>query len=201
MSSFDDMVKQAEAFVDHVAGKFKHKPKKILVGHSFGGAVTFKMTLLSPKKYDQVVFIVPALREVKQSQFYMKKVGKVIGYFLPKIKLTKQGDDDTKYDVSDLVLANPYNYNGRNIPGTIRVVLNAMEEIEQCYHLFDTPYILFQSGVDKLVDPFAAIDLERACKVKDKTTIYMKDMWHSIFMEEGIEHVVNLAIEWLQQRI
>lgn len=199
--SFEEIVAQGEAFVDHVSGKFTNKPRKVLVGHSLGGAIAFKMTLVSPKKYDQVVFLVPALREVKQSQFIMKKIGKVIGYFLPKIKLTEQGNDDIRYDVEHLVKANELNYNGRNIPGTIRVVLNAMEEIEQLYHEFDTPYVLFQAGVDKLVDPFAPLDLERSCKSKDKTTVYMKDMWHSIYMEEGIKHVVDLALDWLRQRI
>lgn len=55
----------------------------------------------------------------------MKKVGKVIGYFFPKLKLTKQGTDDCKYIIKE----RPLNYNGRNIPGSIRVVLNALEEI------------------------------------------------------------------------
>lgn len=111
----------------------------------------------------------------------MKKFGKALGYLLPKIKLTRQGTDDCKYTRT---VENPLNYNGRNIPGTVRVVLNAMEEIQTQYNLFDTPYILFQAGVDKLVDPFAPLDLEKACKTKDKTTIYMKDMWHSIFNEK-----------------
>lgn len=57
-----------------------------------------------------------------------------------------------------------------------------MEEIEKEYHLFEASYIAFQAGVDKLVDPFAPLDLERACRSKDKTTVYMKDMWHSIYM-------------------
>jgi hypothetical protein len=56
----------------------------------------------------------------------MKKLGKVLGYLLPKIKLTQQGNDDCKYLRT---IENPLNYNGRNIPGTIRVVLNSMEEI------------------------------------------------------------------------
>ncbi len=55
------------------------------------------MGLLNPNKYSAIVFLTPALREVKQSQYIMKKIGKIIGYFLPKIKLTKQGTDDTKY--------------------------------------------------------------------------------------------------------
>jgi hypothetical protein len=56
----------------------------------------------------------------------MKKLGKALGYLLPKIKLTQQGNDDCKYLRT---IENPLNYNGRNIPGTIRVVLNSMEEI------------------------------------------------------------------------
>lgn len=106
MSSFEDMLQQAEAFVDHISCQFENKPKKVLVGHSFGGAIAFKMTLRQPKNYDHVIFLVPALREVKQSQFYMKKLGKVIGYFLPKIKLTEQGNDDLRYDLEHLVKAN-----------------------------------------------------------------------------------------------
>jgi alpha-beta hydrolase superfamily lysophospholipase len=60
---------------------------------------------------------------------------------------------------------------------------------------------VFQAGVDKLVDPFAPLDLEKACKTKDKTTVYMKDMWHSIFYEEKIEHVVDISIIWLKKRL
>ena len=56
----------------------------------------------------------------------MKKLGKVVGYLLPKVKLTQQGHDDCKYHRT---VQNPLDYNGRNIPGTIRVVLNTMEEI------------------------------------------------------------------------
>jgi hypothetical protein len=117
------------------------------------------MTLRNPKKYDGVVFFVPALREVKQSQYIMKKIGKLVGYFFPKLKLTEQGEDDTKFRVKEIVEMNTLNYMGRNIPGTIRVVLNAIEEVENSYHMFSTPYIVFQSGIDKMVDPFAPLDL------------------------------------------
>ncbi len=105
---------------------FKNEPKKILIGNSFGGTISFKMALLNPKNYSHIIFLTPALREVKQSQYIMKKIGKVIGYFLPKIRLTQQGHDDTKYFFKDAQKAFPNHYTGRNIPGTIRVVLNAI---------------------------------------------------------------------------
>jgi hypothetical protein len=43
---------------------------------------------------------------------------------------------------------------------------------------------MIQSGVDKLVDPFLAIDLERKSKTNDKHTIYCKDMWHTVWFEK-----------------
>ncbi len=78
------------------------------------------------------------------------------------------------------------NYTGKVIPGSIRTVLNAMDEISEEYHKLKTPYILFQSGSDKLVDVFAPLDLEKKCMTDDKITIYCKDMWHSVYSEEEI---------------
>lgn len=43
------------------------------------------------------------------------------------------------------------------------------------------PYLLIQSGKDKLVDLFAPLDLEDKAQTKDKTTVYYKDMWHSVY--------------------
>ena len=50
---------------DHIPKQFANNPKKFLIGNSFGGTISFKMTLNSPKKYDGIVFLVPALREIK----------------------------------------------------------------------------------------------------------------------------------------
>lgn len=33
---------------------------------------------------------------------------------------------------------------------------------------------MIQSGVDKMVDPFLAIDFEKECSSEDKTVIYCK---------------------------
>jgi alpha-beta hydrolase superfamily lysophospholipase len=76
-----------------------------------------------------------------------------------------------------------------------------MEEVSELYHEFDSNYILFQAGVDKLVDLFAPLDLEKQCKSKDKTTIYCKDMWHSVFMEDEIDEIWSICVDWLIKRI
>lgn len=76
-----------------------------------------------------------------------------------------------------------------------------MEEIEGEWDRFTHPFILVQSGVDKLVDPFLGIDFEKRCKSQDKTVIYFKDMWHAVFAEEEVPDVVEAVTEWLSPRV
>jgi hypothetical protein len=64
----------------------------------------------------------------------MKKIGKIIGYLTPKLKLTHQSfSSTTKYDTEKIVKSNMYLYNDRHVPGSVRAALNAMEEIETLY--------------------------------------------------------------------
>lgn len=44
--------------------------------------------------------------------------------------------------------------------------------------------MLIQGGIDIIVDLFAPIDLESKSKSSDKTTLYYKQMWHDILVEE-----------------
>lgn len=68
------------------------------------------------------------------------------------------------------------------MPGSVKVVLNAMEEVEsEDWSKFTNAFLIVQSGKDKLIDPFAAVDFEKKSGSKDKTVIYCKDMWHSVF--------------------
>lgn len=105
-----------------------------------------------------------------------------MGFLFPKLKILSQTyTSGTKYKLDHLITGDECNYTDKVVPGSIRVVLNAMGVVENEYSKLETPYLLFQSGVDKLVDPFAPLDLENECKTADKTTIYCRDMWHSVF--------------------
>lgn len=118
------------------------------------------MNLRYPEKYSGVVFLNPALREIKHDQYYMKKIGNVLGYLTPKWKLINQSfNSTTKYDVEKQFRECPHMYCDKHLPGSIRVTLNAIREVEKSYHHFKTSYICFQGGVDKSIDLFAPLDL------------------------------------------
>jgi hypothetical protein len=57
------------------------------------------------------------------------------------------------------ILADERNYTGKVVPGSVRTVLNAMDEVSEEFSKLKTPYLLFQSGSEKLVDVFAPLDL------------------------------------------
>jgi alpha-beta hydrolase superfamily lysophospholipase len=114
-----------------------------------------------------------------------KKFGKMLGFICPRVRLFKDKfDSGTKYNQKERIEKDPYVYNDGAVPGSIRTILNAMDEVSLLYKQLNTPYILFQAGVEKLVDPFAPLDLEDECQVKDKTTLYCENMWHAVMGEE-----------------
>ena len=56
----------------------------------------------------------------------MKKVGKVFGYLLPKLKILEpKFTDQSKYDITEYFKSDPGNYAGKIVPGTGRSIILA----------------------------------------------------------------------------
>lgn len=64
ITSLNELVEQAEGFIDFVMSKYKNSNqiKKYVSGLSLGGAICFKMCLRKPDSYSGVIFFSPALR-------------------------------------------------------------------------------------------------------------------------------------------
>ena len=143
----------------------------------------FHLTLQRPNFYSGVIFANPGFRDLP-NLLIPKLLTRIVGYFIPDLKtISSRYDMVTKYDCTRHIVSDKHNYLGRLMPGTYRVALSAGDITPKLFKKFKAPYILFQGGVDKIVDPFAPIDLERECKSTDKTTVYFKNMWHSIVYE------------------
>lgn len=64
-----------------------------------------------------------------------------------------------------------------------------------------TPYLLYMGGVEKVVDPFLAVDLDRQAQCTDKTTVAIKDMWHSIWRSDEMLFIAPNTQEWILRRL
>ena len=66
----------------------------------------------------------------------------------------------TKYDMSEYSKIDPNIFSGNIYPQSVKEMLLSMRKISREFKKFNNPYLLVQSGSDKLVDPFACFDLE-----------------------------------------
>lgn len=165
--------------------KLKSKPKIFLCGGSFGGTICFRLATRAPEKYAGLILLAPGLRELGAAYGKIIYLGKFLACLLPPVRLfsDKEFKQGTRYNNKEELLTDPLNYNDGTVPHTGIAVYNGMKEISAEYHLLNTPYILFQGGTDKLVDPFAPLDLEEASPSRDKTTLYCEEMWHAVYIE------------------
>jgi alpha-beta hydrolase superfamily lysophospholipase len=76
-----------------------------------------------------------------------------------------------------------------------------MGRTKKLYKEMTSPYLLIQSGTDKLVDPFACLDLEKVSPSQDKTTVIIHGMWHAVWFDDHVYDVIRIVEEWLEERI
>ena len=92
-------------------------------------------------------------------------------------------------------------YLGAHPPGTAYSILKEMDVCETLFDKMQTPYIVIQGGIDLSVDLFAPIDLETKSLSNDKTTLYYKEMWHDILVQEEIKEIAPKVAAWIKKRV
>lgn len=127
---------------------------------SLGGAVAFHILLKHPALVNGAIFLSPSIRENKMHFPLLKKMTFLLSLVMPYQKLLKQtGRNGSKYYLDHYSRTDPFLYHGRLYPKTVKEILLAMGQTKRLYSKFKAPYLLVQSGSDKLVDPFACLDL------------------------------------------
>jgi hypothetical protein len=79
------------------------------------------------------------------------------------------------------MVTDKHRYTGQFVAGSVRAVYKGMEEAESLFSAFSLPYLVVQSGIEKVIDPFAVLDLEERSPSPDKTSIFIPTMWHALF--------------------
>jgi alpha-beta hydrolase superfamily lysophospholipase len=169
---------------------------------SLGGAVTFNVLLKQPNLVNGAVFLSPSIRENNSHFPIMKKLIFLLSNLFPYQQLLKQtGRNGSKYHLDHYSRTDPYLYHGRLYAKTVQEMLLAMAHTRKQYSKFSTPYLVIQSGKDKLVDPFACLDLEELSPALDKTTVIIYDMWHAIWLDDHATDAIMIMQEWLEERV
>jgi len=134
--------------------------KIFMCGMSMGGAVAFNISIKSPNLVDGVILLSPSIRENKMHFPILKKMTLLLSLIIPSARLLKSnGRNGSKYLLDDYSKKDPYIYHGRLWAKTVQQIMYGMNKTRRLYKNFTAPYLCIQSGSDKLVDPFACLDL------------------------------------------
>jgi hypothetical protein len=55
-----------------------------------GGLIAFKLCIKNPDKYRGAILLCPALRDCCECMPFLKKVGRLMGYVFPRLKIVPQ---------------------------------------------------------------------------------------------------------------
>ncbi len=75
-----------EAFLDKIEAFYDGFDNIFIGGLSLGGATAYKIGLKYPNRFKGIILYAPAIKDIKESQFYEKKLVKFLGKYFPKIQ-------------------------------------------------------------------------------------------------------------------
>lgn len=91
---------------------------------------------------------------------FKKKIFAILGLCFPKFKLPPHVTrDGSKYKLDEYFKSDPYLYKEGMWTSTAWTMITMMLNFSKQFKYLETPYLIVQSGMDKLIDPFQAIDL------------------------------------------
>jgi len=198
----EEVVEDADAFVQVVEKMYPGLPV-FLNGQSFGGALAFKMSREFPGRFKGLVLWNPAILEYKDHRAGKAVVKWLSGYIptwgiAPSLKMGLAIRNPKHTDIS---WDDPLTYTGRVRPGTIKVVLGAMEETHARLEDITAPFVLVQGGSDKIVNPLGVFDTMERTQSTDKQLLYYPKTWHDFWHEPEVFDALEKTTQWMLDRI
>lgn len=91
---------------------------------------------------------------------FRKKIAAILAMAFPSFRLLKYTTrNGCKFRLDNYLKTDPYIYKDGMWTATAWTMISTMLNFEKQFKFLQTPYLLIQSGTDKLCDPFLAIDL------------------------------------------
>ena len=199
IESIDILYSDAKFFISTMISLYPDLPF-FLMGMSLGALISYKLSLEFPKEFKGVIMLSPALRPIQNSFF--AGFGVFLGWVLSKPKTVKPKlDFALKNDYcKEKLLKDPYTYTEGTRLGTIKSVIQGMDDIDKTFTKFGVPFIIFVGGKDTIIDISASFELIEKCKIEDKQLWYYDNLYHDIWNEEEVFDICPNIIKWINDR-
>jgi acylglycerol lipase len=175
-----------------------------MLGHSLGGLITVHFLLRHQDKLRGAVISAPALVIGEDASPMLKRVSHFLMRVVPKLPiLPPTGDNMLSHDpdIDRLWKEDPLTYDGSVRVSMGNQMMIAAEAALQRLHEIRLPLLLMHGTDDKMTNPKGSELFYKEAQSKDKTIKLWDDMYHEIFNEVGKSEVIQVAADWLDQRV
>lgn len=130
---------------------------KFALGLSMGGMTSYHLSLENPNLFDGVILMAPALKN-QIGGFLINLTGALSSVLPKKSKLTKPvyGKASKNPAITEFVKNDKYAFSERVSLSTINLLVSTMDKSPSTFKNYKCPFIIFQGGLDKLVNPEVA---------------------------------------------
>lgn len=129
-------------------------------GQSMGGMTSYYLSLRNKNLFKGVLLLAPAIKNHIPRPLVTVICG--LASILPKntrLLPHRLGYSSKNLTVEEDVMKDEFAYNGRASFHAIKVILQAMNDAPATYKDYDTPFVVIQGALDKLVNPEGAVEL------------------------------------------
>lgn len=201
MERYTDMLLDLKRVIDSV--REAHPDRKVVVlGHSFGGAVSATFCIDYPNAADGLVLSAPAY-DVPALPFRLRFIGTMLNHLLPARPVRYPSVPDWLSHDPAIGVA------FRNDPlvqraGTPRFYVE-FGKMNDYLHRFAEkiilPTLILQGGQDRIVFPSGARALFGRIGSVKKKILWYDGFYHEVFNEIGREQVIADVVHWLKEAV
>lgn len=176
-----------------------------IVGHSMGGAISYKCATKRPDYFQGVVLIGPALAADPDIITPFKlALARLVGRVFPKFPVSSMVYELITRDKENLkrIQEDPLRFHGYAKAGWALAMLDAMEEMQKSFKDTRWPFLLLHGESDKICALQGSQQLLQQAISKDKTLKVYPKAYHSLLLEpEGVaEETLKDVVNWIVER-
>jgi alpha-beta hydrolase superfamily lysophospholipase len=186
-----------------IATKEHHGCKRIVLGHSMGGAIVFAYGVERPDDYDLMVLSGPAVAAQAAVPPLLAFAAKTLGAIAPGLPLQ---DLDTSAISRDPAVVTAYNtdplvHHGKVPAGVARALLLAGETMPQRAPALTAPLLVVHGSEDRLIPVEGSRHLIETVGSSDCELKVYPGLYHEVFNEPEQGQVLDDVVSWINARL
>jgi alpha-beta hydrolase superfamily lysophospholipase len=177
--------------------------KRIVLGHSMGGAIVFAYGVERPDNYDLMVLSAPAVAAQDMVPGVVSLAAKVLGVVTPGLPVQALDFNAISRDpeVVDAYNNDPLVYHGKVPAGIGRALLLVGETMQQRAPALTAPLLVVHGTDDRLVPLEGSRRLVKCVGSADVALKEYPELYHEVFNEPEQGKVFDDVVAWINLRL